>query len=74
MDFRERIECRPDVLSGKPVIRGTRISVELILDKLSQEATVADLLETYPHLTQQDIFAALSYASAALSKEELLAV
>lgn len=74
MDFRERIECKPDVLLGKPVIKGTRVSVELILEKLSQEASVSDLLEAYPHLTQQDIFAALSYASAALSKEELLVV
>ena len=74
MDFRERIECKPEVLLGKPVIKGTRISVELILDKLSQEASFSDLLEAYPHLTQQDIYAALSYASAALSKEELLAV
>ena len=64
MDFRDRIECKPDVLLGKPIIKGTRISVELILDKLSQEASIADLLEAYPHLTQQDILAALSYASA----------
>lgn len=74
MDFRERIECKPDVLLGKPVIKGTRISVELILKKLSQEASVSDLLVAYPHLTQQDIFAALSYASAALSGEELFVV
>jgi len=44
------------------------------LEKLSQETSVADLIEPYSHLTQKDIFAALSYASAALSKEELLVV
>jgi uncharacterized protein (DUF433 family) len=74
MDYKDRIECKPDVLLGKPVIKGTRVSVELILERLSQGASVPDLLEAYPHITQNDILAALSYASAALSKEELLAI
>jgi len=74
LDFRERIECKPDVLQGKPVIRGTRISVELILEKLSRKASITDLLEAYPHLNQDDILAALAYASAALSQEEMLVV
>jgi uncharacterized protein (DUF433 family) len=59
----DRIEVNPDVMLGKPVIRGTRIPVELILRKLSEGATEADLLEAYPRLTQADIRAALAYAA-----------
>jgi len=51
----DRIEINPNVMMGKPVIRGTRITVELILRKLSEGATEAELLEAYPKLTHQDI-------------------
>jgi uncharacterized protein (DUF433 family) len=54
-----RIQINPRVLSGKPVIRGTRIPVELILRKLSEGATQADLLDAYPRLQPDDIHAAL---------------
>jgi uncharacterized protein (DUF433 family) len=56
----DRIEINPDVMMGKPVIRGTRIPVELILRKLIEGATHADLLDAYPRLTQVDIHAALA--------------
>ena len=56
-----RIEVDPEVMLGKPVIRGTRITVELILRKLDEGATEADLLDAYPRLTRQDIQAALTY-------------
>ena len=65
----ERIEINPKVMLGKPVIRGTRIPVELILRKLSEGATEADLLEAYPRLTKQDIQAALAYAADTLAHE-----
>jgi uncharacterized protein (DUF433 family) len=68
----ERIEINPEVMLGKPVIRGTRITVELILRKLSEGATEADLLEAYPRLTQQDIHAALAYAASSLAHETIL--
>ena len=55
----ERIEIDPAVMMGKPVIRGTRIPVELIVRKLSEGATEADLLDAYPRLTVEDIRAAL---------------
>jgi len=58
-----RIHADPRVLCGKPVIRGTRISVELILRKLSEGATFADLLDAYPHLTVEDIRAAVAFAA-----------
>ncbi len=57
-----RIHADPRVLCGKPVVRGTRVSVELILRKLSEGATVEDLLDAYPHLTVDDIRAAVAFA------------
>lgn len=56
----DRIEINPEVVLGKPVIRGTRITVELILRKLSEGETEAELLDAYPRLTRQDIQAALA--------------
>jgi len=52
----------PKVMMGKPVIRGTRITIELILRKLSEGASVASLLDAYPRLTREDIQAASRYA------------
>jgi uncharacterized protein (DUF433 family) len=68
----ERIEINPAVMLGKPVIRGTRIPVELILRKLSEGATEADLLDAYPRLTRQDIQAALAYAANTLANETIV--
>lgn len=68
----DRIEINPKVMLGKPVIRGTRITVELILRKLGDGASQRDLLEAYPHLTQGDIQAAITYAADTLAHEELL--
>jgi uncharacterized protein (DUF433 family) len=53
----------PAILAGKPVIAGTRISVQLILEKLRDGWTIADLLDDYPHLTREQIIAALDYAA-----------
>lgn len=61
-----RIETNPAVMLGKPVIRGTRIPVEVILRKLGEGATEAGLLEAYPRLVRADIQAALSYAADSL--------
>lgn len=57
-----RIETHPEIMLGKPVIRGTRIPVELVLRKLSEGATVQELIDAYPSLTPDDIKAALEYA------------
>jgi uncharacterized protein (DUF433 family) len=67
-----RIEINPEVMLGKPVIRGTRIPVELILRKLSEGATEADLLDAYPRLTPADIRAALAYAADTIAHETVL--
>jgi uncharacterized protein (DUF433 family) len=68
----ERIEINPAVMLGKPVIRGTRITVELILRKLAEGATEAELLEDYPHLTTEDIRAAMAYGAATVAHEEVV--
>jgi uncharacterized protein (DUF433 family) len=68
----ERVEVNPDVMLGKPVIRGTRIPVELILRKLSEGATEEDLLDAYPRLTRKDIQAALAFAADSLAHETIL--
>ncbi len=65
-----RIEVDSKVMLGKPVIRGTRIPVELILRKLSEGAAEAELLDAYPRLTQEDIQAALAYAADTLAHKE----
>jgi len=59
----DRIEVNPKVMLGKPVIRGTRVPVELLLRKLSEGATESDLLDAYPRITQRDIQAAIRYAA-----------
>lgn len=72
MVITDRIEMNPKVMLGKPVIRGTRITVELILRKLSEGATETDLLDAYPNLTRQDIQAAVGYAADILAHEETI--
>ena len=59
MECKNRIEVNPDVLAGKPVIKGTRISVELILDRLANGWSMEDILSTYPHLMREDVLAAI---------------
>jgi uncharacterized protein (DUF433 family) len=63
MTLTDRIEMNPRVMLGKPVIRGTRIPAELILRKLSEGASEADLVDAYPRLTREDIHAAMRYAA-----------
>ena len=70
MATHERIDVNPKVMLGKPVIRGTRISVELIVRKLGEGATEAELVDAYPHLTVDDIRAALAYAADAVALDE----
>lgn len=72
MNLTDRIEVNPKVMLGKPVIRGTRIPVELILRKLGEGATEADLLGAYPDLTRDDIRAAMAYAADTLAHEETI--
>ena len=68
MELTDRIELNPEVLVGKPVIKGTRISVELILEELGAGNSMEDLLENYPRLEKADVFAALQYGAWALKR------
>lgn len=72
MTVTDRIEINPKIMLGKPVIRGTRITVELILRKLGEGAREADLLDAYPGLTTEDIRAAVAYAADTLAHEETI--
>jgi uncharacterized protein (DUF433 family) len=69
MDLKDFIEVNPKILMGKPVIKDTRVAVELILEKLSDGETVNDLLISYPNLTEEKIRAALLFAAQALRGE-----
>jgi uncharacterized protein (DUF433 family) len=62
MPIQDQIAIDPKVMLGKPVIRGTRVTVELILRKLGEGATSQELLEAYPHLTEHDLRAAIVHA------------
>jgi uncharacterized protein (DUF433 family) len=68
-----RISANPAVMMGKPCIKGTRITVELILRKLGAGRSLADLLEAYPHLTEDDLRAALAFAADYMQHETVLA-
>jgi uncharacterized protein (DUF433 family) len=72
MNLADRIEANSEVLLGKPVSKGTRVPVELVLRKLSEGANVGELLEAYPHLVKEDIQAALAYAAASVALEEMV--
>lgn len=69
MDWRERIVCDPEILVGKPTVRGTRLSVELILGWLAQGWTHDMLIEAYPQLGREDILAALAFAAEKMREE-----
>ena len=63
MPWSERIAVDPEVLAGKPVVRGTRLAVEFVLELLAAGQSETELLTNYPGLTREDILACLSYAS-----------
>jgi len=68
----DRIEMNPDVMGGKPVIRGTRIPVELVLRKLGAGATPESILADHPRLTEDDIRAAQAFAADYIADEEIV--
>jgi uncharacterized protein (DUF433 family) len=69
--WHDRIELNPDILAGKPVVKGTRIAVEFILDLLAQGWSEEDIIRNYPGLKSEDIRACLQYATAALRDEKV---
>lgn len=74
MDWSTRIVVDPKVLVGKPVVKGTRISVELVIDLLARGYTPDQIRQQYDHLTTEDIQACLAYASEVLRSEKVYAL
>jgi uncharacterized protein (DUF433 family) len=70
----DRIVVDPKIMLGKPVIKGTRLPVEIIIEKIAYGATFNDLIRDYPFLTEEDIKAALLYAVRSLAREEVVEV
>jgi uncharacterized protein (DUF433 family) len=67
----EKIEINPNIMFGKPVIKGTRITVEQILRKLAGGMTVEEIIKDHPHLRKEDILAAQEFAADYLADEEI---
>lgn len=74
MLWKERIIIDQEVLAGKPVIKGTRISVDFILELLGNEWSYEQIIENYPQLTKEDILAAISYSAEILKDEKTYAL
>jgi len=70
-DWRSRIAVDPNILAGKPIIKGTRISAELIVDLLAKGWTTETLLENYPQLKKEDVTAVLKYVTEILKEEKV---
>src|SRR5689334_6209151 len=69
--YQERITADPRILAGKPVVRGTRIAVDLVLEELAQNPDITELLAAHPDLTRADVQACLAYAKAMVTGEEV---
>ena len=74
MDWQERIEVNPKILLGKPVIKGTRLSVEFLLELMAERLTHEQILSNYPQLSPEDIWAVLAYATDAIKQEKVYPV
>lgn len=72
MNYRDKITISPDIMLGKPVIKGTRITVEFVIKKLSEGMDINEILNEYSPLERDDILAALAYSADVISKEEIL--
>ena len=71
MSWQDRIVVDPAILVGKPVVKGTRLAVEFVIDLLAQGWAEADVLKNYPGLTHEDILACLAYAGERLRSEKV---
>lgn len=70
-NFHEHIEINRAIMLGKPVIRGTRITVESILDELASGYSTEQVLQAHPNLTEKDVLAALRYATSLIKSEKI---
>lgn len=71
MSWRERIEVNPAILVGKPVVKGTRLAVEFVLDLLAAGCAEEEILRNYPGLTREDILACVAYAAEIIRTERV---
>lgn len=69
--WKERIVIDPEILTGKPIIKGTRLAVEFVIDLLAQGWSEEEILRNYPGITKEDIQACLAYASETLKLEKV---
>jgi len=74
MDWQSRITLNPSILVGKPIIKGTRLAVEFVIDLLAQGWSMEEILRNYPGITVTDIQACLHYASASLKSEKVYTI
>jgi uncharacterized protein (DUF433 family) len=74
MNWKDHIVANPDVLVGKPIVKGTRISVELLLDRFADGWGYEDILEAYPHLTREQVQAAVAFAAEIFKEERFVAI
>jgi uncharacterized protein (DUF433 family) len=71
MDWRTRIEINPEILVGKPVVKGTRLSVELVLDLVAAGCPESEILANYPGLAHEDVLACVAYAAEIVRSERV---
>ena len=74
MEWKNHIVVDPDILVGKPVIKGTRISVELLLDRFADGWSYDDILEAYPHVMREQVQAAVAFAAELFKEERFVAI
>jgi uncharacterized protein (DUF433 family) len=73
-EWKQRIVVDPEILGGKPAIKGTRISVELILERTADGWSMEDILKSYPNLVREDVLAAHSFAAEIFKEETFVAI
>ena len=73
IDYRKHIQSNPKIMLGKPIVKGTRITVELLLRKVADGYTFEEILDMYPHLKLDDILASIAYAAAIMESEDVIA-
>ena len=74
MNWKDHVIVDPKVLVGKPVIRGTRISVELLMDRLADGWSREQILESYPRVTREDVLAAIAFVTEVFREEDYIAI
>lgn len=71
IDWKDHIELNPDIMYGKPVLIGTRIPVDLIIEKLSLGESIEDMIAAYPTINREKVLSCLAYAAALIRNEEV---